>query len=307
MVWPVLLLVAALLLGRTGPAARLRAGAVGAGLLSVVSLGVAAVVSGSDATSAYYSTWTRAWELGLGALLACVMPRLPRHRGLSIALSWTGLGLILLSAFVVHGQSGFPFPGAVLPCVGTAMVLAAVTPRGESAPNPVLTNPVSVWLGDLSYSLYLVHFPVLVLLGAEITDHSASFYAATTALTLGLAVALHEYVEQPVLRSSWLQSSRSRRSRTTGLDLWADTRPVVGLLSVGLVAVAAVLWSTWSAGQSASAAHQQDLISRSVQAQQQGPATSARRKHRATPQLDRLEAANAAALTARSWPVLKLY
>ena len=139
LVWP--WLVAAAL----AVAARRRSGRVVLGVLCaavvVASLGWAAVQGGTDATTAFYSSLTRAWELALGAGLACVPAAAVRlGPAMRTALSWAGLAVVAAS-FVVLADVPVPFPAALVPAVGALAVLVA----GVGAPvrgAVLLSNPV---------------------------------------------------------------------------------------------------------------------------------------------------------------------
>ena len=184
---------------------------------------------GSLAWSALHAgTWssaspiTRAWELGAGALLALAgndRHRIP-HR-LAAGLSWLGLALILAAALVY--QRGTPFPGiaATVPVLGAVLVLAG---RGDG----LLGLPPLQWLGRISYSLYLWHWPVLVL--AE-QAHGGGLPGWTRGLLLlvsvGLAKITYILVEQPIRRNA-------RLGRSPAL-----------LLAVALLLIAAPLAAAW--------------------------------------------------------------
>jgi peptidoglycan/LPS O-acetylase OafA/YrhL len=204
-VWPILIFFVALV-------ARRRRLSVGLAALAVsgVSLAIAAAQSTSEPTTAYLSSFTRGWELGLGALLACA-PALRAPRRVLSLLAWAGTALIAVSLFVTHPGAGFPLPGAMLPCLGAALVIAAVDRDGREPWAPLLSNWVAVRIGDISYSVYLVHFPVIVLLAAGMSNHGAYFYVAAPLLIVGLACALHALVERPILDSAWLRPKRGVR------------------------------------------------------------------------------------------------
>ncbi len=295
LVWP----LALLLLGRL--AARHRWAVVGgaAAVLGVASLLLAVGPSMSDPTVAYFSTITRAWELALGALVACLAPSLRASIAALTALSFAGLTLVGISLFTAHGGAGFPVPGAVLPCLGSALVLAAASGPAR-ARNVLLTNRGAVFLGDISYSIYLVHFPVIVLLSAEMPYRSGYFYATALALMFGLSVLLYSAVEKPVLDSRWLLPGRDRarpRPRPHGRHRGRDLAfaPAGRPLLVGVLAsaIGVGIFAAWPGDQAAVQAQVHRITS--------GPSTptDAAGAHQRTlsRQID-------AALRATSWPSL---
>jgi hypothetical protein len=121
--------------------------------------------------------------------------------------------MIALALGVTGSTAGFPAPAAALPVLGTALVLASGT-GGRVRGLVVLTNPLAVRLGDLSYSLYLWHFPVIVLLPVVLPAGTPTEIAVAAGLTLVLAAASYRFVEEPVRRSRLLE----RRARRPGAD-----------------------------------------------------------------------------------------
>lgn len=202
-VWPVLLL---LLLGVAGRRRiRLVAGAVAAAVVATSFAG-ALVQTDTQATVAYFSTLTRAWELGVGALVAALAPLLRRlPRGLGGALQWSGLAAIVASLVLIDPASGgFSAPWAAAPVAATALVLAGGVggdPRHRHlAP---LSNPVAVFLGDASYSLYLWHFPVVVFAQVLLPASAVRLWIVLGA-SLVLGVASYLIVEQPLRYAPFL-------------------------------------------------------------------------------------------------------
>ncbi|MEP6631967.1 MAG: acyltransferase family protein [Lapillicoccus sp.] len=170
------------------------------GLAALVVAGSVAYAAGRadiDAVTAYYSSFTRAWELGAGALLAALAPtglRLPA--GVRTALSWGGLAVVAV-AFLGLGDLTAPWPAALLPVVGALAVLTAglgADPAGAA----LLTNPVSRWLGDVSYGVYLWHLPLLVVLSA-LVPVSPALRVVVVLATLALAATTYALVERPLL------------------------------------------------------------------------------------------------------------
>ncbi|MGE2717626.1 acyltransferase family protein [Mycolicibacterium litorale] len=186
-VWPLLILAVGALVARE----RTRAVAVTA----------AVVVAASFAWALYreapLDTLTRVWELGVGALLATAAAQLSRiPQPTKPLLSWAGVLLIGASLALAGDTAAW----ALLPVAGTALVLAAGV-GGESGFQPLLCNRVSTYVGDLSYPLYLAHWPVIVLVGA-LMERSPYFYVCVLAFTFGVAVACHHFVENPSRHAS---------------------------------------------------------------------------------------------------------
>ena len=205
--WPLIVLLSVALvpaLARRGRAGRTAVGSV-AVLVVVASGTVAWIQTASDPSMAYFSTFTRAGELGVGAALACLAPVLGRlPAAVRILSMWVGLGVVAASFLVVDPGEPFPAPWAALPVAGAALVIA-----GGIAGDPrhrhlfVVTNPLAVAVGDVSYSLYLWHLPVIVFAGALLPPAPAAM-PITVLILVVLTVATYLGVEQPVHRSPWL-------------------------------------------------------------------------------------------------------
>ncbi|WP_205687372.1 acyltransferase family protein [Cellulomonas endophytica] len=163
LVWPLLVTACAVL------ARRWWRPAVGAALVLVVAVSFAASV-GAVATGspfAYFSLHTRAWELGVGGLLAVLAPLLPRVPGaLAAAVGWAGLAALVAAGLVLTDRTPFPGTAALLPVLATAAVLVAGEgERGRRlGPTRLLAARPLQGLGAISYGWYLWHWPLLVLL-----------------------------------------------------------------------------------------------------------------------------------------------
>lgn len=118
-----------------------------------------------DAGVAYFSTFTRCWEFAAGALVAAFGPSAYRAKNdfLSLVASWAGLLAILLSVLAFTGE--MPFPGyiALLPVLGTALLILSHSTHKYSPSALMSLRPVQ-FLGDNSYAIYLWHWPLMVLL-----------------------------------------------------------------------------------------------------------------------------------------------
>ena len=113
--------------------------------------------------SAYFSPFTRAWELALGALVALgagYLRRLPT--AFAAVLTWLGLAGILGAALAFTNTTAYPGSWVALPVVATALVIAGGTAAPRRGAEALLSQSPFRWMGRWSYSLYLWHWPILV-------------------------------------------------------------------------------------------------------------------------------------------------
>ncbi|HZW41804.1 MAG TPA: acyltransferase [Agromyces sp.] len=160
--WPLLILLALWIASRRVASAR-RVALVVLGIATAASFVHSLVLTGQDVNLAYFSTFARTWEFGVGGILAIVAatPRLgiPRLRA---AASWAGLVLIVVPIVTFRSPELFPGVIAVMPVVGTLAVIWAGMPDASWSPTRIgATRPVQ-WVGDVSYSLYLWHWPIFM-------------------------------------------------------------------------------------------------------------------------------------------------
>lgn len=152
-------------------------------------------------TWAYFSTFSRAWELGIGALLAVVagvFSGIPPW--LRTALAWAGLVGIAISVFLVSADhGGFPAPLAALPVLATALVITSGT-GGDARFIWPITNRVSSYIGDISYSLYLWHFPFVIFLGPFFPENGWVYYVIALLLMCSVSMLSYHLVEDPIRR-----------------------------------------------------------------------------------------------------------
>lgn len=163
-----------------------------------ISFLVTVMVMQYDATAAFYLTPFRAWELLLGSLLALgTFPRLARRWQCEVA---TGVGLLMILAAVLRYSDVTSFPGvaALLPCIGAALVIHGGSGANCSVTRLISTRPF-VGVGLISYSLYLWHWPLIVLVGYLAIDQLSSLQsAALVAASFTLAFMSWRYIERPL-------------------------------------------------------------------------------------------------------------
>ena len=208
LLWPLVLLGLLAVLGRRA--------VLGVAVLVAASFAWSVLSTAASPTTAYFSTPARAWELGAGALLALLV----RRRVSRPWLSRTGLVLVGAAALAFDERTAFPGWAAALPVVGTVLVLLG------GAPLRPLVHPVSAYVGRLSYSLYLWHWPVLVLAQA-LLPAGPERTAAVLALTAVLSTASLHLVEDPVRRSAWLSRGAAGRTPRTAVALTAGAALLV--------------------------------------------------------------------------------
>jgi peptidoglycan/LPS O-acetylase OafA/YrhL len=242
LVWP---LVLVLLLAVTRRRARSLRLVMLAGVMSViviVSFVFALTETASNPAVAYFSTFTRAWELGVGVLIGLgsgLWSRLPQP--LRPFLTWAGLTGILASFWFLDTSHPVPGPWAGLPVLACALVIIAGSGASIVA-CPPLTNRVSGYLGDLSYALYLWHFPVLILAESALPPGSSALLPFVFAITALLSVGSHHLLEVPIIRSPWLAHGLSHDQRSRRWRQWrGDMGPRLRRTGLGVFAGATAL------------------------------------------------------------------
>jgi peptidoglycan/LPS O-acetylase OafA/YrhL len=209
LVWPALLLGAAWWSRRAGWSLR-SVLAVAFAVVAVVSLAYSVYSTEVQAGAAYFSTFTRGWELALGGMLALVpISRLGQQsRWVVGALGWVGLGAIAFSTFQFNDDTLFPGYAALMPTLGTAAIIAAgfATTSGTTAVGParLLTLEPVRHIGRISYSWYLWHWPPLVFAAAQWGKLSPVEGVAVLAASYVPAVLTNRLVEKPFLHSQTL-------------------------------------------------------------------------------------------------------
>lgn len=231
-IWPLLLLALIAVARRTAWPYR-RTFGVGLGLVAAPSLVWSVASTRGDSSYAFFDTRARLWELALGALVAVAAPLWSRLPGrIAWALGWAGLAAMGSSIAMVTTNTPWPGVSALVPTFGAAAVIVAgcVHVRSSVA-KPLSVGPL-VWVGDMSYSLYLWHWPVLMAatyIHGEYGWRGSSVVVAATFVPAWLSQRL---VEDPLRYAPGLARS-VRRSFVLGASCVVVVASVAG----------AVMWS----------------------------------------------------------------
>jgi peptidoglycan/LPS O-acetylase OafA/YrhL len=176
------------------------------GGVTAASLAGCIWLTGVDATAAFYSPMTRFWELGIGAMTAIGVrssttsgprPWSVDPRALAHALSLLGAALVIAGLFLL--DEGQPFPGwrAAVPTLGATLLIAAGP--GAVVNRSILSLRPAVWIGLISYPLYLWHWPLLSFQNiTNVAETPAWMRVAALALAVCLSVATYFLLERPV-------------------------------------------------------------------------------------------------------------
>ena len=220
-VWPLLILAGIGIAALVSRVSRRTAIAVVLTVVTGASLIYCVLLTHFDPAPAYFVTTTRAWEFGLGGLLALLLekPR-PGNPVLRAVLSWGALAVIVLTNFYYTSSISFPGYRALLPTVATALVIYAGVPDVRWAPSRLMGLRPVQWLGDISYSFYLWHWPPIILL-PFVFDHGLTWIQRILILVASIVLAwlTKRFVEDPVRRARWL----NRRTPYLTLALTAVT------------------------------------------------------------------------------------
>ena len=209
-VWPLIIIVGLMVARRT----RLRPKPMLFGVLAVIaaaSLVYSVRHTASDPATAYFYTTTRVWELAIGALLAFLVLRLTRLPRLAAELlAGAGLLLVLCSAFFLTSKTPWPSAWALAPTVGAALIIAAGCATQATATARLLSLKPMVWIGGISYAIYLWHWPLITIAKTAWPDVRIRHLVLIGIVSVVLAWLTKHLVEDPVRFHPGLSAKASR-------------------------------------------------------------------------------------------------
>ncbi len=239
--WPALFALAAFIVHRTSWRPR-PVLAVIFGAITASSFVWSVYITATNQAVAYFDTRARLWEFALGSLLALALPLVEARLGYRsptdirvnalartrAAASWVGLILILSAGWVLDIEGGFPGYIAAWPLLAACLVIAAGPTGTRWGADRLLSSRPLQWLGDISYALYLVHWPALVfgLVLMERVHAGAKFGTALVLASILAAWALTRLVDSPVRRSAWIKARARRGLVAVALSIAVVLAPV---------------------------------------------------------------------------------
>jgi peptidoglycan/LPS O-acetylase OafA/YrhL len=233
LLWPLLVAGAAFIARRAGVAFR----SVLVAALAVIfflSLAFSVWFTSQNQPFAYFHTAARAWEFSLGALLAVAIPFLKPSKPLRVALGWLGVIAIVSCGIVLQVSRVFPGYAALWPTLAAVCIITAGTSGSRFGADRLLASRPMVYLGGISYGIYLWHFPILAFWRqyAQPYELPATAGVAILVLSVGLAALSTRYIENRVREPRGQAAARGRPF-------------VFGLACLAPVVVALGLWTSY--------------------------------------------------------------
>lgn len=208
-------------------------------LVGVPSFVYSIIHTTTSPATAYFITTTRMWELAIGATIALTAVHWTRiPAGIAATLGWLGVACIVISSTLISRDTAWPGYAALAPTLGAAAVIAGGFAAGRKGPLAILGTSPMVWIGGLSYSLYLWHWPLVQLAKAHWGNEiSAPVILGIAASSIALAWLTLHWVENPI-RESKRMHDNPRYALSTGLNF-----TLIGIVA-GLCLILASLWHT---------------------------------------------------------------
>lgn len=229
LLWPLLFGLTWLL---TRGRSRLRPVPVLAVLFSAIfaaSLVFSIVTTATQQEFAYFDTRTRLWEFALGSLLALALPFIRLPRWLRVVLGWVGFVSMVLVGLLVDVQGAFPGWIALWPLLSAAAIMVAGQTNSRFGLDRIFAAKPLVRLGDSSYALYLVHWPLLItyLVIRDRPEAGPRSGVVLIVLSLALAILATKLIETPLKSWKWPEATKLRLAGAVVVCLAVGLGPVL--------------------------------------------------------------------------------
>ncbi|HYI52023.1 MAG TPA: acyltransferase family protein [Microbacterium sp.] len=231
--WPLIMLLAAWIAVKWFRGARRRAVITALGLVTAASFVFCVIFTITNPAPAYFVTFGRMWQFGVGAMVALIPALRIRNALGSFVLGWAGIAVLVFVIFRFDGQTPFPGYMAAVPTLAAAAVIAASNTERWWYPTRLLALRPAQFVGDISYSLYLWHWP-LIIIAPSVPFWGLTIYhrVALLALCFVLAWLTKRFVEDPA--RGW----KVLTSRPARVTLWSS---LVAMILVG--GTAGIAWA----------------------------------------------------------------
>lgn len=188
-------------------------------IITIVSFTASSIEVFVNQSAAFYLPWHRAWEFSVGALIAWT-----GFQCRTKLVSW--LGFISLVSVIVFYQKSFIFPGfgALLPVVGTMLLLVSI--NADTIVNKMLRTRFMTYIGNMSYSMYLVHWPLICLVGFFLPINNLYVGGILIVSSLMGAALLYHFIELPLL--GYYRKNKTHKSKAR----FTFTMPAISLILV---------------------------------------------------------------------------
>lgn len=210
-IWPLLLMVALAISGRTKNLNGHKAITAAIGFILLSSFAFSLIVTVTQPAFAFFATPARAWEFAAGGLVATFSSsRGPTFMaGARRVAAWIGPLTILISVLFINGSMSFPGLVALVPVAGAVLCIFGGEHSNPKIQKRIVENPAVQWLGNYSYPIYLWHWPLIIITPWVLHgDPSWSTKLILLGMTLALAYLTKRFIEDPVRTGGFWRGSR---------------------------------------------------------------------------------------------------